>query len=290
MATEDPWTVQRLLSWTTDYLTRHGSDSPRLDAEILLSRATGWPRIQLYVRFDQVPDEEARARFRESIKERARGTPVAYLVGEKEFFSVPLTVTRSVLIPRPETEFVVVAALDAMPVQESRTYRVADLCTGSGAIAVAIAHRRPDVSIIASDIDPAALEVARINVRRHQLESRIQCIVGDLFEACGKAPFDVVVANPPYIGNRERANLPRDVIDHEPERALFSGEDGTLLSERLIREAPEHLVPQGSLIFETSPYLAQILADTARANPAYESVSIRKDLAGHPRVVIAKRH
>src|SRR5438094_4731857 len=158
----ESWTVLRLLTWTTDYLKSHGSDSPRLDAEVLLAHARGCERIMLYAAFDQVIDESTRAKFRELVKRRAEGVPVAYLVGKREFYSLSFRVTPDVLIPRPETEFVVVATLDVLkeiPNPKSKIQNpplIADVGAGSGAIAVAIAKHAPQAQIVAIDISPAA--------------------------------------------------------------------------------------------------------------------------------------
>src|SRR6185295_1768734 len=157
----ESWTVLRLLTWTTDYLKLHGSDSPRLDAEVLLAHARGCERIMLYAAFDEVVAEEVRGKFRDLVKRRAAGTPVAYLVGKREFYSLSFRVTPDVLIPRPETEFVVVALLDALKNLDSLEVNVADIGTGSGAIAVSVAKHAPKLSIVAIDISPAALAIAQ---------------------------------------------------------------------------------------------------------------------------------
>src|SRR5687767_7835820 len=162
----EAWTVLRLLTWTTDYLKSHGSDSPRLDAEVLLAHARGCERIQLYTAFDEVVTDEVRAAFRDLVKRRAEGVPVAYLVGKREFYSLSFRVTPDVLIPRPETEFVVLAALDALKIPNPKSPipnspLVADIGVGSGAIAIAIAKHAPDCRLIAIDISHTALEIAR---------------------------------------------------------------------------------------------------------------------------------
>src|SRR5262245_51925937 len=169
----ESWTVLRLLTWTTDYLKSHGSESPRLDAEVLLAHARGCERIMLYAAFDEVVSEDIRTRFRESVKKRAEGTPVAYLVGKREFYSLSFLVTPDVLIPRPETEFVVVAALDALKAANSEMY-VADVGTGSGCIAVSIAKHAPQSRVTAIDISPAALNIAEENAAAHRVADRIE--------------------------------------------------------------------------------------------------------------------
>src|SRR5262245_59393800 len=193
----DVWTVLRLLTWTTEYLKSHGSDSPRLDAEVLLAAARGCERIMLYAAFDEIVADEVRARFRELVKRRAEGTPVAYLVGKREFYSLAFRVTPDVLIPRPETEFAVVAALDALGaaspkarVQSPKADAsstdigpgtldlgrswVADVGTGSGAIAVAIARHAEGARVVATDVSAAALGVAKENAAAHGVADRIE--------------------------------------------------------------------------------------------------------------------
>src|SRR5437762_3817241 len=178
----DSWTVLRLLTWTTDYLKSHGSDSPRLDAEVLLAHARGCERITLYTTFDEIVSEEVRGKFRELVKRRAEGVPVAYLVGKREFYSLSFRVTPDVLIPRPETEFVVVAALDALKGSEFRVQGseatapkplasplVCDVGTGSGAIAVAIAKHATICRVVATDISQAALAIAKQNAAAHHV-------------------------------------------------------------------------------------------------------------------------
>ena len=289
MTTDAPWTVKRLLEWTTDYLSKHGADSPRLDAEVLLSHALGWPRIQLYVRYEECPPDEKRVWFREAIKERAKGRPVAYLTGEKEFFSLRFRVTPAVLIPRPETEFLVVAALDVLRREKPSSPRILDLCTGSGAVVVAIGTQYAMAELVATDISAAALEVARDNAEHHDLNERIEFREGDLWAGVAGEQFDLIVANPPYIGLRERESLMTDVVAHEPELALFSGDDGMACTERIIAGAAEHLRPGGWLFIETSPLIANALFERIQATPKMRAIEIKKDLAGHPRILVARR-
>src|SRR5262245_19147983 len=215
----ETWTILRLLTWTTDYLKSHGSESPRLDAEVLLAHARGCERIMLYAAFDQIVDEGTRARFRERVKRRAAGEPVAYLVGKREFYSLSFKVTTDVLIPRPETEFVVVAVLDALKgsgfrVQDSRDEEpeargqgpttphllVADVGTGSGAIAVTVAKNAPDCRVVAIDSSLAALAVAKDNAAAHGVAGRVTFLEGDLLSSLPSEPrFAVVASNPPYV-------------------------------------------------------------------------------------------
>ncbi len=295
MTQTQPWTVGKLLEWTTEYLRKNGSDSARLDAEVLLAHARHCQRIQLYTAFDQEPSEQERAAFREMVRRRAEGTPVAYLVGYKEFYSLPFVVSPDVLIPRPETEHVVIEALDCAKRRATHkpaiagSIRVADLCTGSGCIAVALAKHLPGSKIVAGDVSPKAAYVARGNVERHQVQDRVEVIESDLFANLGNQRFDIVVSNPPYITEDEYAVLPRSVKEHEPKLALVAADEGMAIIDRLLQETPEHLEEVGWLIFEISPMLATVVAQRIASNSQWTLEKIAKDLAGHPRVVVLRK-
>jgi len=285
---DEPWTVGRLLAWTTGWLAERGSESPRLDAEVLLAHVRGCPRIQLYTAFDEVLAEEPRTRFRELVKRRGAGEPVAYLVGGREFYSLPLAVSPAVLVPRPETESLVVRVLDLC--REASAPRIVDVGTGSGAIAIAVAKHLPRAAVVASDLSAAALEVARANAARHGLAERLAFVESDLLAAPELAgPWDVIVSNPPYVREDEFAGLPRDVRDHEPRAALVAGPRGVEVIERLAAEAVGRLRPGGWLVLEAGPTIAGevegILAGTAGLEPA----ATLKDLARLPRVFQARR-
>jgi release factor glutamine methyltransferase len=291
-APAEEWTVGKLLTWTADYLRKHGSESPRLDAELLLAHARNCQRIELYTAFHEVVPEDVRAAFRDSVRQRAQGTPVAYLVGHREFYSLSFRVTPDVLIPRPETEFLVMAMLDLLkdPGTSGGPPRVADLGTGSGILAVCAAKLVPDCRVDAVDISPAALEVARHNASQHGVAERIQFHLGDLFAPLERVPtFHAIVSNPPYISRAEYAELTRDVREFEPRQALLAGETGTEVIARLIQSAPDYLLAGGSLALEISPMIAERVRQLVIEDGRYRSPEIRKDLAGHARVVLARR-
>ena len=285
----DSWTLGRLLTWTTDFLREKGTDSPRLDAEVLLAHARGCQRIELYTAFEEEADEPLRQAFRELVKRRAAGTPVAYLVGHREFFSLSFQITPDVLIPRPETELLVVRLLDVAKeiTNQDKALRIADVGTGSGILAVCCAKHLPACQVIALDISPAALEVARANAQRHQVAERIEFWSSDLFAGYEGNGFDFVVSNPPYVASSEMAGLEADVREHEPGLALDGGEQGTAVIERLIPQAAQRLRPGGWFLMEVSPSNAtrveQLLAEAYGLKP-HETIA---DLAGHPRVVQA---
>ena len=291
MAQTEVWTVGRLLGWTTDYLKRHGSDSPRLDAEVLLAESLGCQRIELYTTFDAVPGHEVRTAFRQLVRRRAEGQPVAYLVGRREFYSLSFRVTPDVLIPRPETEFLVVALLDlARKRPKDRQTSICDVGTGSGIIAVCAAKHLPNALVTAVDVSPAALEVARTNAAEHGVEDRIELVESDLFAAVPpERRFDFVVSNPPYVSESEVASLPPDVKDFEPRQALLAGKRGTEVIESLVPQAAERINPGGHLLVEINPALCDAVESLIETDGRLRLGPVIKDLARLPRVVQARR-
>jgi release factor glutamine methyltransferase len=300
--TIEVWTVGRLLTWTTEFLRGKGADSPRLDAEVLLAHARGCQRIELYTAFEEEPAEAVRTAFRELVGRRAKGTPVAYLVGRREFFSLMFEVTPDVLIPRPETESLVVRAIDLAkmrgmetpfpnPSQQGReTLSIADVGTGSGNIAITFAKHVKNCHVTAMDISPAALEVAKRNAEKHGVAERIEFVESDLFAAVpGDATFDFVLSNSPYVATSEMAELSADVREHEPHLALDGGTNGTQVIERLISQAAERLRTGGWLLMEAGADNAARVEELVSANKQFELAETLKDVAGLPRVVQAKK-
>ncbi|MFL5330572.1 MAG: peptide chain release factor N(5)-glutamine methyltransferase [Gemmataceae bacterium] len=243
------WTIGSLLKWTEDFLRSKTIESPRLDAQVLLAHVLGCTRSELYVRFQETPAEDAKAKFRELIRRRVEGTPVSYLVGQKEFFLLKFEVTPEVLVPRPATETLVLAALDALKgVAEPR---VLDVGTGSGCIAISLATRMKSAKFVSIDISSVALDVAQRNAKRHGVEKQIDFRAGDLFGPLRPGEhFDVIVSNPPYVPTGDLPSLPPEVRDREPRLALDGGESGFAVIDRLIAGAGEWLKPAGKLIFE----------------------------------------
>ncbi len=287
----EEWTIGRLLTWTADYLKQHGSDSPRLEAEVLLAHARGCQRIELYTSFGDAASDELRTRFRELIRRRGEGTPVAYLVGHREFFSLDFRVTPDVLIPRPETELLVMTLLDEVRGRGAdQVVTVADVGTGSGIIAITAAKQLPRARITALDISPQALGVARDNARRLGVEDRIEFLESDLLASVpADRRFDVIASNPPYITTAEFAELPRDVRAYEPERALLAGPSGLEVIERLLPQAADWLNPGGSLLLEISPMLQQRVEALAKSDDRWTLEPTLKDAAGRARLARARR-
>ncbi|HDR46286.1 MAG TPA: peptide chain release factor N(5)-glutamine methyltransferase [Geoalkalibacter subterraneus] len=242
---EQTWTVLRVLRWTAGYFRERGLDSPRLDAELLLADTLGVDRVGLYLRYDQPLTDEELAAYRRRVARRAKHEPVAYILGKVEFWSLSLKVSSAVLIPRPDTEVLVEEAL----ARGCEQARVLDVGTGSGAIVVALAGERPDWTFTALDLSQEALQIARENARRHDMGERISFVHGDLAHL-PDGPFDLIVANPPYIPRGELAGLMADVRDYEPMQALDGGEDGLEAYRALAAQAISRLAPGGCLLVE----------------------------------------
>ncbi len=266
--------------------TRAGSDDDerRREAEILVAHALGRTRAWLYAHADDAVGESDAAAVRALIAKRSAGVPVAYLVGEREFWSLPLSVTPDVLIPRPETELLVDIALRHIP-QGKKVY-IADLGTGSGAIALAIASERPDARIVATDSSPAALEVAAANGRRHAI-GNVRFVLSDWFTELNDEVFDVIVSNPPYIASND-AHLSQGDLRHEPAAALSSGSDGLDAIRTIVAAAPRHLTAGGVALlehgFDQGAAVRALLAQTGLTD-----VFTQRDIEGRERVSGARK-
>lgn len=284
-----PWSVLRLLNWTADFFKQHGNDSPRLDAEVLLAEVLGCKRIELYARFEEVPPAAQRDAFKALVKKRGEGAPVAYLVGRKEFYSLDFAVETGVLIPRPETELLVVTALDRLKARGDAAPMLADVGTGTGAIAIAVAKHWPEAKVVAIDVEPQAVALANKNAERHGVADRVYATESDLFTRLkAERRFDLILSNPPYVTTNELMNLDPTVKDHEPHLALDGGPEGTDVVERLLAAAPDRLNDGGELIIEISPMIAERVERLVREAAGLEHAATVKDLAGHARVVHAR--
>lgn len=283
---EGPWTIIALLRWTTDHFAKLGIDTARLDAECLLASALGVDRMRLYLDFEKPVGEAERGAFRELVRRRGSArVPVAQILGRKEFWSLPLRVTPDVLVPRPETETLVAAALELLPVD--RPVAVLDVGTGSGAVALAIACERPQARLVATDISQAALEIARQNADELGMAERIRLVWGDGFAAVAGESFDLVVSNPPYVAESQRGSLPPELA-HEPEVAVFAGTDGLRVLRQLSAGVACALSPGGGFAVELAPEQAPTVADWCREAGLLDVRTLR-DLAGRPRVVAARK-
>jgi release factor glutamine methyltransferase len=284
----DAWTIGRLLAWTADFLRAKGAESPRLDAEVLLAHVLKCPRVHLYTHYDDAVAEAPRAAFRELVRRRAAGAPVAYLVGRKEFYALTLHVSPAVLIPRPDTETLVAEFLTLFKGHPGPL--AVDVGTGSGAIALACASQHRTARLVATDRSAEALDVARANANRLQLADRVAFREGDLLApARPDAPFDAILSNPPYIPTDVIPTLEPGVRDHEPHLALDGGPDGLAVVRRLVEQAAPLLRPGGHLLLEIGTAQEAPVRDLIAARPALELAPTVKDAAGHPRVVRATR-
>lgn len=287
-AKQAPRTLLEFLQVTATFLAGRGIEGARLDAELMLGEVLGLTRTQLYTNFERPLAAGEVDRFRELVKRRANREPVAYILGRREFWSMDLAVDRRVLVPRPETELLVEIVLDALKARGVAAPRVADVGTGSGAIAIAIAKEMPEAHVVASDRSGAALEVAPANAARHGVEARIEFVSGDGCAAlAGKGPFDAIASNPPYIRSAEMATLPPDVREWEPRWALESGAEGMDVTAPLIEQAFDLLVPGGTLAIEVGTQSGPVRDGFVKRG--YESVAVRRDLAGQERVVVGRR-
>jgi release factor glutamine methyltransferase len=284
----DGWTVGGLLNWTAKHLAAKGAEFPRLDAEVLLAHVLGCQRVDLYgLRFAEPAEEDVRQRYRDLIRRRLEGCPVAYLVGRKEFFKLELEVGPAVLIPRPDSEVLVLECLDLA--KKLPAPRVLDIGTGSGNLVVAVARQHTGAQVTTVDLSPDALAVARRNAGRHGLADRIRFLEGDLF---GPVPagerFDSIISNPPYIPRADIAGLPAGVRDYEPHVALDGGPDGYAVFDRLVAGAPDYLVPGGWLLVEIGAPQEGPARQRLAADGRYELAPTVHDFAGHPRVLRAR--
>ncbi len=282
------WTIQKLLNWTSEYLTNKSVDSPRLSAELLLSHALGLKRIELYAQFDKQVPQQQLDMLHDLVKRAGLHEPVAYLTGKTEFYSLELEITGDCLIPRPETELLVQRAIEFLRTRSGIQY-ICDLCTGSGCIAVAIAKNVPDARVTATDISAAALAVAARNVEKHRLKEHIRLLCGDLFEPLIKQldvnQFDLVVCNPPYVSTAEYENLDKNVKDYEPESALLAGEDGMDIYRRIIEKVEDVLKPGAVLMLEIGYAQGTAVREMLEESRSFAQIKIEKDLHDNDRIV-----
>jgi release factor glutamine methyltransferase len=296
--------IRTALSYAIALLEREHPPSAALAAELLLMHTLECDRTWLYSHPEQELDAATRERYFSLVEQRVSGVPMQHLTGHQEFWGLEFEVTPDVLIPRPETEHVIEVALQLMGVVPDDTsprrieeLRIADVGTGSGCIAIALAKEFPSAHIIATDISAAALQIARRNAARHDVADRIDFIECNLLDALHQSPatshqsphFDLIASNPPYIGLHESATLPREVRDHEPHAALFGGETGHEIYAPLIAQAARLLKPGGILVLELGHNSAEEISRLLDT-PEWTDIMLTNDLAGITRVASARRH
>ncbi len=282
------WTIARVLDWTRQDFAARGLPSPRLEAELLIAATLGLARVDLYTRFDQPLKDAELAAVRALIERRRKNEPIAYILGKREFYGRSFDVNASVLIPRPETEEVVEAALGLLPAAvDGVILPVLDLCAGSGAIAVTLACERKDTQVDATEISAEAAAVARGNAEKLGVADRVRVLEGSLYEPIGAAKYALVVSNPPYIASGEIASLMPDVRDFEPRLALDGGPRGDAVLGPVVQRAREHLRESGVLVVEIGEDQGQRARELA-TGAGFTQVEVRRDLAGRDRILVAR--
>ena len=275
------------MKWTEQYFGTRGIDSPRLDAEVLLSHVLGKERIYLYVHFDEPLEAPELAAYREYIKQRVARQPVAYIIGRREFMGLSFRVTPAVLVPQPDTEILVQAALDRLAAKPAA--RVADIGPGRGAIVLSLLYYRKELQASAVDSSADALAVAAENAASLGVAERVMFCEGDLLAPLAGQQFAAIVSNPPYIPTADIAGLAPEVRTAEPMGALDGGADGLVFYRRLVADAPALLASDGFLAMEVGIHEAAPVAALAQASGAFARTEVLKDLAGIERVVVCWR-
>lgn len=277
-------TVDRLVSEGRNRLTRAPVALPGREASLLLARVLGWTESEVLARGDRITTGAQVERYRHFLDRRAAGEPVAYILGEKEFYGHDFEVDPRVLIPRPETEHLVEEALRLAP--EARG-RILDVGTGCGCIAISLALERPQACFVATDSEPGALAVARSNLRRHGVESRVRLVGADLTSGVDLSAIDLVVSNPPYVARQACSELSREILEFEPHAALFGGAEGGALIHRLLRQLRR--LRKGTWValeigFDQRDSVGRLAANCGFSQPRFSS-----DYAGKPRVALMRR-
>ena len=281
------WTVSAVLQWTTEYFKKHHLHTPRLDAEVLLAHLLKTDRVGVYTRYDRPLAPEERQAFKEMIKRRSKREPVAYITGHREFFSLDFRVGPGVLIPRPDTEVLVGKALEIRQNFGDKKISILDLGTGSGNIAICLAHKLPEDKITACDISGDSIRIAKENAIGLGANS-IGFFEGNLFEPVKGRRFDMIVSNPPYIAKGEFKTLEADVKDFEPRSALDGGNDGLHFYRRILGECRQFLKDGGYLLLEIGAFQAAAVKDILAVSGSIRYCHTQKDYAGHDRVIVAQ--
>lgn len=266
-------------------LTNAASDDARLEAEVLLAHALGVDRAHLLADLRSSLSPEQAAAFDALLRRRTAREPLAYIVGHREFYGIEIACSPAALIPRPESEMLVELALEEARRRDGEI-RIADIGTGTGAIAVAIASTAPNARVVATDVSDGALALARRNVERHGVEARVELRKADLLDGLGA--FDVIIANLPYVSEADWRALASELRDREPRTALLGGETGTEMIERMLKQAPEHLAPGGVLAAEIGAAQGEAMLRAARASFPDAAACVMKDLAGLGRVLVVR--
>lgn len=282
------WTIRRITTWMTEDFRGRGIGSARLDAELLVGFALALDRVALYMDLDRPLKEAELTRIRELVARRRKKEPVAYILGHREFYGRRFATTPAVLIPRPDTETLIERALSLVgPDDEAR---MLDLCTGSGCVGITLAAERPRLRVDMTDLSGSALAIARANAETNGIVDGVSFYEGDLFAALpDRTAYRLITANPPYIPTHDDEKLDADILDHEPHLALFGGADGLDIVRRIVRDAPEWLAEEGTLLMEIGAGQSDEVVALLRASRVWRDVSLHRDLGGIEHVVEATR-
>jgi release factor glutamine methyltransferase len=263
-----------------------------LDARLLAQTLLGWDAATFLTLASDAEPADFAALYEPLVARREGREPLAYITGRQEFWGLEFEVSPAVLIPRPETELIVETALERFPDCHA-SLEAADVCTGSGCLAVALAHERPGARIVAADVSADALRTARRNVDRHGVAGRVDLVQADVLDGldgvAGTGAVDLIVSNPPYVPDRDRETLQPEVRDHEPPIALFAGEDGLAIIRRLVDQSSGRLKTGGLLIFEFGIGQADAVRELISQRPGLEVLDVKQDLQGIPRTAVARR-
>jgi release factor glutamine methyltransferase len=284
---QEIWTIKDVLTWSSGFLQKSGSESPRLDAELLLAESLGCRRLDLYLSYDKPLETIERGRYKDLIRRRARGEPVAYITGKKDFFGLTLNVSAATLIPRPDTETLVEAALDNT--SKTSSLCVLDIGTGTGCIALALKNERRGWAVSGWDFSPEALLIAESNAQKHGLSvsfSEVNALDPSSWPRVDSQKFDVIVSNPPYISESEQAEMNNSALKFEPKSALFAKHDGLEFYSVFARGLPDLLVPNGKVFLEIG-FRQRDAVCSILDGAGWRDVRCLKDLSGHDRVVTA---
>lgn len=280
-----PWTILKILKWTTQYFEKQGIEGARFESELLLSHALKLDRIFLYAKFDQPLEAEELASFKLLVKRRAKNEPMAYITGQRGFMTINLKTDARALIPRPDTETLVEAALGHLPDDA----HILDVGTGSGAIALSILEQKPGAKATAIDVSQDALELAQENAKTLELEDRVTFLCSDLLSDLeSDQTFDAILSNPPYVGESEKEEMTTSVLEYEPHMALFAGDDGLDIIKRLVPQAHQHLNEGGRFMCEIG-YAQGPQVSALFVNQGFKDVEVIQDINRKDRVVVGTR-
>ena len=283
----EPWTIRRVVKWSSDDFAARGIESSRLDAELLVAHALGIDRVRLYMDLDRPLIDAELTRIRELVTRRRKREPIAYILGAREFYGRSFAVSSAVLVPRPETETLIERALELLA--DDAAGPALDLCTGSGCIAITLAAERASLAVDATDLSDAALTVAAKNAETLGVAERVRFHRGDLFSALpGAREYALIACNPPYVAETDRAALAPEIVQHEPAMAVFGGREGLDVLRRLCAECPRWLAPGGTILIEIGHDQGEVVAGMLRS-AGLEGVEIVPDLGGRDRVAQARR-